>query len=181
MGKKLSNTENFKKIILIGLENSGKTSISLSLTGKKGLQSFLELKPTKGVKTVNFEALDTNFVIWDLGGQEKFREHYIQDHKKIFAGTSKIIYVIDIQDQNKYILALEYLKKIIGLIKKDLENVEFNVFLHKYDPDLDITHPDLNPKQINELITKINAVIPEDLPFKISKSSIYAVFEKSDL
>jgi len=162
MGKKLSNTENFKKIILIGLENSGKTSISLSLTGKKGLQSFLELKPTKGVKTVNFEALDTNFVIWDLGGQEKFREQYIQDYKKIFAGTSKI-------------------KNVIRLVKKDLTNVEFNVFLHKYDPDLDITHPDLNPKQINELITKINAVIPEDLPFKISKSSIYAVFEKSDL
>ena len=39
-----------EKILVLGLDNSGKTSIVLALKGNENLLSYYSLKPTKGIQ-----------------------------------------------------------------------------------------------------------------------------------
>ena len=108
--------DKIKKVLIMGLDNSGKTSIVLCLKGVKNLLSFYSLNPTKGISINKFRALDSNFNIWDFGGQEQFRGDYLKNFNKHIVGTNKIIYVIDVQDIERYELSLNYLKSIINLL-----------------------------------------------------------------
>ncbi|MFX1408701.1 MAG: ADP-ribosylation factor-like protein [Promethearchaeota archaeon] len=168
-----------KKVAIMGLDNSGKTSIVLCLKGVKNLLSFYSLNPTKGIKIEEFETLGTRFNIWDFGGQEQFRNDYLLNFKDNIKGTNKIIFVIDIQDTERYNLALDFLKKVIDLLIKIKENIEFSIFLHKYDPDLKLLNKKFNYKKAEKLVIEINNLIPSTFPFSIEKSSIYTVFQKS--
>ena len=167
------------KIVLIGLENSGKTSILNCLRGKKRISAFNNPKPTKGLDIQEFEALDSNYAIWDLGGQQSFRDDYFLDFKKYITDTNKIIYVIDIQNTPRYEDALEYLKKVIDSIQ-DPETIDFSVFLHKFDPDL-IFNPELNERTINDLVVKVKEIFPPEFVYSLNKTSISAIFEKNAL
>jgi len=165
------------KIVLIGLDNSGKTSILNCLKGIKAISAFNNPMPTKGLDVQLFEALASKYAIWDLGGQKAYIEEYFNDFKKFVKGTNKIIYVIDIQDDQRYDLALEYLKKVINSIE-DQKNIDFSVFLHKYDPDL-VFNNELNDLVINDFITKIKEIFPPKFIYSINKTTIYAIFEKT--
>ena len=98
--------------------------------------------------------------------------------EKYLQGTSKIIFVIDVQDVKRYDLALDYLEKIIDLLPEDFKNFDFSIFLHKFDPDF---VPDFDPELINKLLKNIKSLIPHDLSCSIFKTSIYTVFEKSSI
>lgn len=172
-------TKNTKKIVLMGLDNSGKTSIVLCLKGVKNLSSFSDVKPTRGFEINNFQTLGSEFNIWDFGGQEKFREDYFKNFKNHIKGTSKLIYVIDIQDSERYNISLDYLAKIIMLLKKIRMNLDFSLFLHKYDPDIEITNKNINAELIQSLTKQINEIIPLDFPYQKFKTSIYTIFQKS--
>lgn len=165
------------KILVMGLDNSGKTSIVNCLQGIKNLSAFNSPKPTRGRVVQNFEALNSNYAIWDFGGQRAFRDAYFQDFDKIFKGTSKIIYTIDLQDVNRYNEALEYMRRVVNSIDKQ-QNIEFSIFLHKFDPDI-VFNEDLNEEVINNLIKKIKLVTPPKFTYSLHKTSIYAVFEKT--
>lgn len=166
-----------KKILIMGLDNSGKTSIVLCLKGVKNLMSFRSLYPTKGVNVIDFKAT-TSYNIWDFGGQESYRKDYLEDFERYIQGTNKLIFVIDVQDVKRYDIALDYLEKIINLLPEDRKNIDFSIFLHKFDPDF---VPDFDPVLINKLIKDIKSLIPHDLSCSIFKSSIYTVFEKSSI
>lgn len=170
-------SEDSIKILLIGLDNGGKTSILKCLKGIKGLSAFNSPNPTRGLEIERFEALDSKYAIWDLGGQEAYHDEYFDDIENILRGTNKIIYVFDVQDVKRYDIAIEYLKRIIN-IREKLINIDFSIFLHKFDPDLEFDQM-LNEIIIDELIKKIKEVIPPDFIYSIHKTSIYAIFEKS--
>lgn len=164
------------KIVLIGLDNSGKTSILKCLKGIKRLSAFNSPMPTKGVDVQEFEALNSKYAIWDLGGQKTYLDDYFNDFSKYIKGANKIIYVIDIQDVNRYDLAIKYLKKVINLINKQID-IGFSIFLHKFDPDIEFNQ-DLNQNIIDMLIKKIKNVIPPNLIYSLHKTTIYTIFEK---
>jgi len=169
------------KILLIGLDNCGKTSIVHSLQGIKNLPSFFKIKPTEGLKIKKIQSLDSEFTIWDLGGQESFRNEYLKEFKKYVIGYCKLIYVFDVQDKKRYDLALEYFEKIIDLVKKnsDAENVEVSIFLHKFDPDLNKTRPDITKKIYNDLKEKIREIVEKtNFFYQFFRTTIYAIFEK---
>ena len=174
-----NNSKNTKKIVIMGLDNSGKTSIVMCLKGVKNLSSFNTVSPTRGFETISFKALGSEFNIWDFGGQQKLREEYLKNFKDHIKGASKLIYVIDIQDENRYDTALEYLSEIIKLLRKTKINLEFSLFLHKFDPDLEILKKEIKEEVIQSLKLKIDDIIPPDFPFQIYKTSIYTVFQKS--
>jgi len=173
----IDSSEDSIKILLIGLDNGGKTSILKCLKGIKGLSAFNSPNPTRGLEIERFEALDSKYAIWDLGGQEAYHDEYFNDIDNILGGTRKIIYVFDVQDVKRYDIAIEYLKRIIN-IREKLINIDFSIFLHKFDPDLEFDQM-LNEIIIDELIKKIKEVIPPDFIYSIHKTSIYAIFEKS--
>jgi len=184
MKKNNSSKENSihqKKILFIGLDNGGKTSIIQSLKGRKNLPSFCSVNPTKGRNIEDFRAFDSEFNIWDLGGQEMYREKYLKDFDEYIHKCNKLIYVIDVQDTKRYDLALDYFKRVINLITNNdnLKNIELSIFLHKCDPDLAESRPDISKEIINDLKEKVKKIIDDrDLFYQIFKTSIYAIFEK---
>jgi len=173
-----NNSKIPKKIVLMGLDNSGKTSIVLCLKGVKNLSSFSSIKPTRGYEINKFNTLGSDFNIWDFGGQEQFREDYFKNFKNHIKGTSKLIYVLDIQDRERYNLSLKYLTKIIALLKENKLNPEFSLFLHKFDPDMEIINKEIKEEIIQTLTKKIENLIPQSFPHQIYKTSIYTVFQK---
>jgi small GTP-binding protein len=175
----IDSSEESIKILLIGLDNGGKTSILKCLKGLKGLSAFNSPNPTRGLEIERFEALDSKYAIWDLGGQEAYHEEYFKDIKNILRGTKKIIYVFDVQDAKRYNLAINYLEQMIDAIK-NLIDIDLSIFLHKYDPDLEF-NKELNEIIIDGLINKIKGVIPPNLIYSLYKTSIYAIFEKSTI
>ncbi|MHA2289936.1 MAG: ADP-ribosylation factor-like protein [Promethearchaeota archaeon] len=173
------DSKNTKKIVIMGLDNSGKTSIVLCLKGVKNLSKFSGINPTRGFEINNFHTLGSEFNIWDFGGQAQFREDYFKNFKNHIKGTSKLIYVIDIQDKNRYDISLEYLTQIITLLKRTRIILDFSLFLHKYDPDLEIMNKDINDEVVQSLTKQIKDLIPPDFPYQMFKTSIYTVFQKS--
>lgn len=174
---KENSTIKTKKVLIMGLDKAGKTSIVLCLMGVKKLSSFSFPNPTRGLKINRFKALDSEFSIWDFGGQEKFREGYLDNFKNYIKESQKFIFVIDIQDQERLELSLDYLHQIVTILKKQDLNLEFSIFLHKYDPELEF-NSEFN-KIIPKLINKIKKRIPNDFSYHIYTTSIYTVFQKS--
>ncbi|HUX98915.1 MAG TPA: ADP-ribosylation factor-like protein [Candidatus Deferrimicrobium sp.] len=176
MGK-TNSIQKTKKILLMGLDNSGKTSIILSLTKNTNLLSFVTLSPTKGLNIVNIDEYNSNFNIWELGGQEQYRKEYLQDLEKYIHDPERIIFVIDSQDAERYEIALDYLRDILEALKQMHKKFEFYIYLHKYDPNLEIQSTFI--RRVKEkLIAKLKKVIPSDFNYKIYKTSIYTVFKR---
>ena len=174
-----NNSNITKKIVIMGLDNSGKSSIVLCLKGVKNLMSFSAIKPTRGFEINKFNIMGSDFNIWDFGGQEKFREDYVKNFKNHIKGTNKLIYVVDIQDRERYDLSLQYLVKIITLLQENKLNPDFSLFLHKFDPDIELINKEINEELIQTLINQIKDIIPQNFQHQIYTTSIYTVFQKS--
>ena len=169
-----------RKILIIGLENSGKTSILLSLKEDTNLLSYTSLKPTRGVNIETIDTKESQLIVWDMGGQEKYRKDHLNKFDRYLVGAESIIFLIDVQDLEKYDIALEYLKKVIDELKRSEVSVKISIFLHKYDPNLShkkgFEHIDDIIK--SKLISKIDEILTLDFDFRIFRTSIYTVFEK---
>lgn len=178
----MTNSTDPKKILLVGLDNSGKTSIVMSLKGIKTLPKFFNVKPSKGEDIQPIKVLDSEFSIWDLGGQESYRIEYLKNFNKYIKGCSKLIYVFDIQDTKRYDLALEYFENLINLVENNFNTntIEISIFLHKNDPDLNVIKPELTREIIDDLKEKIkNRIEKTSFFYQIFKTTIYALFEKN--
>lgn len=167
------------KILILGLDNCGKTSILLSLRDKVNLLNYYSLKPTPGVDIVTIDKGDVRFYIWECGGQKQYRDEYLQNIEKYIQASKKLIYVIDVQDTDRYETALKYFSDLINLISTDdLKQLQVSIFLHKFDPGLE-KDPKFSYKTISSrLLTKINAILPPDVNYYIFKTTIYTIFEK---
>ncbi len=169
--------ENIKKILLMGLDNSGKTSIILSLKGDRNLMSYYSLKPTPGVAYDEVPDVDGRYYIWDLGGQSQYRQKHVENLEKYIEGVSKILYLIDVQDTDRYEEALSYLREVMEKIGNRMGAIQLIFYLHKFDPTIeqDLKNP-LHPS-IQRLISQIRAMVKkQEVP--IFKTSIYTVFRK---
>lgn len=174
--------KNLKKFVLMGLDNSGKSSIILCLMGVKNLNAFSKLKPTISRHIwPKFDLSDTEFTIWDFGGQEQYRADYLANFRENFRETDKFIFVIDIQDIERYDLALDYLNQIIHLFHINDLKVDFSIFLHKYDPDLPKFMPDFSEDGLKALINKIDELIDKKLEYNLFKTTIFTTFRKLNI
>jgi len=127
----------FLKIIVSGLDNAGKTSILTALDKKYDFEKdIVQLKPTIRVEYHKMNFLRNNCVFWDMGGQSSYRDIYINYQDVYFDGTDLLIYVIDIQDPDRFDNSLEYLNAILSFFEKSEMNVPIIITFHKYDPEL---------------------------------------------
>jgi len=173
---------NVRKILLVGLDNSGKTSIAQSLQGITNLPSFQNMKPTQGLDIRNINALNSEFTIWDLGGQESFRNDYLGDFNRYLLGTNKLIYVFDIQDMDRYDLSIEYFNNVFDLVEARVvkKNLEISIFLHKFDPNLKEMRVDLTDQIIDEFKSRIKKRMENsEFFFQIFETTIYTLFRKT--
>ncbi len=172
IGDKIQETS---KIVVMGLDGSGKTALILSLKGDRNLLSFYSLQPTAGLKTIQ----DLRAAFWELGGQVVYREEYLKNPQHYLEGADKLIFVIDVQNINRYEEALRYLNQILTMITKEKILGNLIVFLHKFDPVLENPAEFTDAKIYERLIGKIIAMMPPMLNCQIYKSSIFTVFQKS--
>jgi len=77
------------KLICVGLDNSGKTTMLNIIKPKK--VNLTEIAPTIGYTIETFSKNNISFTIFDMSGQSKYREMW-QDYCK---GVDGIIFVID--------------------------------------------------------------------------------------
>src|SRR6056297_3583271 len=133
------NKENTIKVLVLGLDNSGKTSLIMSHKGERNLMNYFSLKPTKNynIETYKSSLNQTPIAVWDFGGQKIFRETHLANLKTYADSAQKLIYVFDVQDKKRYQVALTYLKKILTRIKEQLNEIEIMIYLHKYDPGIE--------------------------------------------
>ncbi|MHA1820657.1 MAG: ADP-ribosylation factor-like protein [Promethearchaeota archaeon] len=158
-----------KKIIMLGLDNAGKTSILSILQRKYSI--IKSLLPTRGVSRQSLRFLGTDLVCWEFGGQVSYRDMYLS-RPELFFEADLVIFVIDTLDYERYNEALDYLFKIVNKIKEIGEDIPYIVDLHKFDPDVE-EHPELIKKRA-ELIDKIaNKAMDLNLDLTFANSTIF--------
>ena len=129
--------ESLLKVVISGLDNAGKTSILTALDKKYDFQKdIVQLKPTIRVEYHKMNFLRNNTIFWDMGGQDQYREIYINYQDVYFDATDLLIYVIDIQDTERFENSLEYLNEILTYFTESKMDVPLIITFHKYDPDL---------------------------------------------
>jgi len=129
--------ESLLKVVISGLDNAGKTSILTALDKKYDFQKdIVQLKPTIRVEYHKMNFLRNNTIFWDMGGQDQYREIYINYQDVYFDATDLLIYVIDIQDTERFGNSLEYLNEILTYFTESKMDVPLIITFHKYDPDL---------------------------------------------
>ncbi|MFX0137328.1 MAG: ADP-ribosylation factor-like protein [Candidatus Hodarchaeota archaeon] len=166
-----------QKIIVIGLSNAGKTAILSKFGGKLGIKELTRLEPTRGVSHQTISTEDLNLAIWDFGGQVDYRNKYLRQPEKYFLGVDLVIYVIDVQDSNRYYEAIDYFDSLITVISRLELQPFFLIFIHKLDPDLrDDPEVQLNIELLQDLIKSIFE--GKNLDYEIYLSSIYSMISK---
>ncbi|MBD3342413.1 MAG: hypothetical protein GF353_25150 [Candidatus Lokiarchaeota archaeon] len=161
------------KVIISGLDFAGKTSILTALNKKYNFhQEIIELKPTIKVEYHQTEFLGNLVFFWDMGGQEKYRQLYQKQQDIYFAGTDLLVYVIDIQDEERFDESLNYLRFIIKYFQTYDMNVPVIISFHKYDPEL--RSDDKINQNIEILKQKIIDLYP-DMDVLFQTSSIYDI------
>ncbi|KAM7417753.1 hypothetical protein PAMA_017412 [Pampus argenteus] len=88
------STEQEVRIVLLGLDNAGKTTLLKSLAS----EDVNTITPTQGfnIKSVASHGMKLN--VWDIGGQRKIRTFW----KKYLENTDLLIYVIDSADKKRF-------------------------------------------------------------------------------
>jgi small GTP-binding protein len=127
-----------QKVIIIGLDNAGKTAILNKFGGRLGINDLANLKPTKGVdrRYIKTEDSDLDLYVWDMGGQAQYRSKYIQNPEQYFLQIDLLIYVIDVIDSNRFVESFEYFEQILKILALIEEEPFILIYIHKCDPDL---------------------------------------------
>ncbi|XP_048426830.1 ADP-ribosylation factor 2 isoform X2 [Pyrus x bretschneideri] len=115
--------KNGVRILMVGLDASGKTTILYKLK----LGDIVNTIPTIGFNVETIEYKNITFTIWDVGGQDKIRplwRHYFQN-------TQGIVFVVDSIDRERISEARNELHRILS--ESELSNATLLVFANKQD------------------------------------------------
>ena len=150
--------DNVLKIVLAGLDNAGKTSILTALNKKYDFRKdIISLTPTIRVEYHVIEFLKKRVIFWDMGGQETYRKMYEENQDMYFTDTDLLIYVIDVQDKDRFLMSINYLSLILRQFKNHKINVRIIITFHKFDPEIYNDDDFLsNVKKLKEIITNKN-------------------------
>ncbi len=122
-----------KKILIVGLDQAGKTSILNVLQEKYNKMD--NIKPTVGIERTEIKIFGISVLAWDLGGQQKFRQEYLKNPKN-FENTDSLFFVIDALNSSRYDEALQYFTEILEIIEKLDTRPQIVLLIHKIDPNI---------------------------------------------
>ena len=128
-----SGSKNNFKILILGIQNAGKTSILYRLS----LGQFVKTTHTIGSNVEEINHQNVKMQAWDLGGQEKMRSVW----DVYYLNSDAIIYVIDSNDFENF----EESKNQFYLLLKNeaLKNAVLLIFANKQDLITSKKIPDL--------------------------------------
>lgn len=111
------------KIVIVGLNNAGKTTILYKLH----LGQVVLTQPTIGSNVEEVKHENITFQVWDLGGQENLRANW----STYFEETDAVIFVVDSNDQENMVLAKMELFNVV--LQEDLKYACLLVLANKQD------------------------------------------------
>jgi len=158
------------KIVFVGLDAAGKTSILQMLEGTySGLD---QIKPTLGTERTDLEIMGFQIKNWDLGGQERYRKEHLQRYKDVLFATDFLIFVLDIQREIRFEEAVIYFEDVLLALKRLKIKCPVLLCLHKADPDI-IEKGDLQ-KNLDVATSLFNDTAKrQDLKIKLFNTSIF--------
>jgi len=163
------------KISLVGLSGCGKTSIYLTTLGGMTPLETRDLGPTvmHDVKSHNYLGLEIS--LWDFGGQEEYRQSYLE-RPQLLANTTALVFVLDLHQPEQYDEANRYYTDVYRAIQEGGGDPNIYVFYHKYDVE------DYFEAKLKESLAKAKTLpfIKEHAP-KTYITSIYRQDELSDV
>mmetsp|Transcript_44033 Transcript_44033/g.140213 ORF Transcript_44033/g.140213 Transcript_44033/m.140213 type:complete len:185 (+) Transcript_44033:151-705(+) len=121
--KKVKAKEKEMRLLMVGLDNAGKTTIVKRLNG----EDISTISPTLGfnIKTMQFKQYRLN--IWDVGGQKTLRSYW----RNYYEQTDGLVWVVDSADVRR----LEDCRdELHGLLKEEkLAGSSLLIFANKQD------------------------------------------------
>uniref|UniRef100_A0A3P8YK17 ADP-ribosylation factor-like protein 2 n=1 Tax=Esox lucius TaxID=8010 RepID=A0A3P8YK17_ESOLU len=89
--KKMKHKEREMRLLMLGLDNAGKTTILKKFNG----EDVSTISPTLGfnIKTLEHKGFKLN--IWDVGGQKSLRSYW----RNYFESTDGLVWVVDSADR----------------------------------------------------------------------------------
>eukprot|EP00744_Colponema_vietnamica_P001735 GILI01002841.1.p1 GENE.GILI01002841.1~~GILI01002841.1.p1 ORF type:complete len:180 (+),score=37.83 GILI01002841.1:63-602(+) len=119
----LKKSDKEARILVLGLDNAGKTTILKKLADEE----IDNIMPTQGfnIKSVMHDGFKLN--VWDVGGQEAIRPYW----KNYFEQTDGLVFVVDSSDRNRMTETTNELKSLLAEDK--LARVPLLVFANKQD------------------------------------------------
>nr|WP_280178725.1 ADP-ribosylation factor-like protein [Candidatus Prometheoarchaeum syntrophicum] len=157
-----------EKIVILGIANGGKTSLLRTL--KREFKSLADLKPTKGIERTSLECFSKKIVVWDFGGQSKYRETYKKKAKNYFVGIEELFYVIDFQDQDSFSEAITYFQEIKEDLAEYSPKASMNILINKFDPGFEEMEDNM---KLYETINKKFSELAEPFSARVTKTSIF--------
>eukprot|EP00764_Aduncisulcus_paluster_P007686 gnl/Carplike_NY0171/2508_a3371_778.p1 GENE.gnl/Carplike_NY0171/2508_a3371_778~~gnl/Carplike_NY0171/2508_a3371_778.p1 ORF type:complete len:183 (-),score=38.94 gnl/Carplike_NY0171/2508_a3371_778:62-610(-) len=111
------------KILFLGLDGAGKTTIVTKLCGR----DVSLVQPTEGfnAKTISMSGISMN--IWDIGGQAKIRPYW----RHYFEGCEGLVFVVDSSDRERMEETGDELNSLLETA--ELSGVPLLVFANKQD------------------------------------------------
>lgn len=125
------------RILLLGLDNAGKTTILKRFNG----ENIDEISPTLGfnIKTIEHRGFQLNF--WDVGGQKSLRSYW----RNYFESTDGLVWVVDSADRMRLDACKEELNKLLQ--EERLAGATLLVLANKQDmPGA------LSPREISDVL-----------------------------
>ncbi|XP_078389131.1 ADP-ribosylation factor-like protein 2 [Cetorhinus maximus] len=121
--KKMKQKEREVRLLMLGLDNAGKTTILKKFNG----EDIDTISPTLGFNIKTLEHRNFKLNIWDVGGQKSLRSYW----RNYFESTDGLIWVVDSADR----LRLEDCKRELSVLLQEerLAGATLLVFANKQD------------------------------------------------
>ena len=149
--KKTKEKEKEIRLLILGLDNAGKTTILKKFNG----EDIDKISPTLGfnIKTLQYQDFKLN--VWDVGGQTTIRSYW----RNYFEQTDGLIWVVDSTDK----MRLEDCKKELqSLLKQEkLVGATLLIFCNKQDIEGTLTGNEIKEfLELENMETRHWGIIP---------------------
>lgn len=108
----MKKSEKEAKILVLGLDNSGKTTILKTLSD----EDINQITPTHGFNIKNLSHDGFKLTVWDIGGQKALRPYW----ENYVDGIDSLVYVIDSADRKRLAESGKELQTLLEVIYSSL-------------------------------------------------------------
>ncbi|CAF0932350.1 unnamed protein product [Rotaria sordida] len=147
--------QNELRILLLGLDNAGKTTLLKVLAS----EDISQITPTQGFNIKSVQSTGFKLNVWDIGGQRKIRPYW----RNYFENTDVLIYVIDSSDRKRFDETNQELSELLE--EEKLHDVPLLVFANKQDL--------LNAAKASDITDGLSLHQIRDRPWQIQGCSAY--------
>ncbi|XP_050294854.1 ADP-ribosylation factor-like protein 2 [Anthonomus grandis grandis] len=121
--KKIKQKEKEIRILILGLDNAGKTTILKRFNG----EPIDTISPTLGFNIKTLEHREFKLNMWDVGGQKSLRSYW----RNYFECTDGLIWVVDSADKRRLEDCMKELHSL--LLEERLAGATLLIFANKQD------------------------------------------------